>query len=328
MSAAERLFELSPETYAQHALHGHNRDFRETNCYADVWIELLHALGLEPMACLGFTVASDFEGDQWTFFKPRHEELDRLYGVRVEELTLWRSLAIQAADQVGRRRVPVVEVDAYFLPDTAGSDYRRQHAKTTVAITGIDLAAKRLQYFHNTSLYALSGEDYDGVFRPGPSERADYLPPYCEIVKPERACALGLEELRAISRELFEHHYARRPEQNPLEAHGARMQEHVQLIIDGGTPAYHAYSFAAMRQLGACFELLASYLYWLDGGAGGRFSLAGSCFSRIPATVKMSILKLARVPVAKRPADLSASFASMADDYERGMELIGAELRA
>ena len=49
----------------------------EKNCYVDVWIELLHALGLEPLAMLAFTVAVDFEGDQWTFFKPSHDDLRR-----------------------------------------------------------------------------------------------------------------------------------------------------------------------------------------------------------------------------------------------------------
>ena len=42
----------------------------EKNCYADLWIGFLHTLGLEPLAMLPFTVAVDFEGDQWTFFKP------------------------------------------------------------------------------------------------------------------------------------------------------------------------------------------------------------------------------------------------------------------
>jgi hypothetical protein len=46
----------------------------------DVWIELLHAMDLEPHAMLAFTLAVDFEGDQWTFFKPTPGDLWALYG--------------------------------------------------------------------------------------------------------------------------------------------------------------------------------------------------------------------------------------------------------
>ena len=42
---------------------------------------------------LPFTVAIDFEGDQWTFFKPPHDELCDLYGLDVQELNVWRPLA-------------------------------------------------------------------------------------------------------------------------------------------------------------------------------------------------------------------------------------------
>ena len=45
------------------------RAWAETNCYVDLWVELLHALGHDPIAALPFTLAIDFEGDQWTFFK-------------------------------------------------------------------------------------------------------------------------------------------------------------------------------------------------------------------------------------------------------------------
>ena len=61
---------LDPAAYQRHSLHGEQRIWVEKNCYVDLWIELLHALRLEPLAMLPFTLAIDFEGDQWTFFKP------------------------------------------------------------------------------------------------------------------------------------------------------------------------------------------------------------------------------------------------------------------
>src|ERR1700733_9920799 len=79
---------LDASTYQRHAVHAPDRMWTEKNCYVDVWIELLHVLGLEPLAMAPFAVAVDFEGDQWTFYKPSHEELRELYGVDVQELTV------------------------------------------------------------------------------------------------------------------------------------------------------------------------------------------------------------------------------------------------
>src|SRR5207244_4485377 len=64
------LFGLDPATYRPHDVHVGERQYTETNCYSDILIELLHARGDEPLAAMGFTVRMDFEGDQWTFFKP------------------------------------------------------------------------------------------------------------------------------------------------------------------------------------------------------------------------------------------------------------------
>ena len=52
-----QLLKLDPATYQRHLLHTQERNWAETNCYVDVWIELLHAWGYEPLAALPFTVA-------------------------------------------------------------------------------------------------------------------------------------------------------------------------------------------------------------------------------------------------------------------------------
>src|SRR5688500_2971015 len=78
--AAAPILPRAPATYRRHALHGADRVWGETNCYTGLLIELVHGLGHEPMAMLGFTLAIDFEGDQWTFFKPAPTYLDELYG--------------------------------------------------------------------------------------------------------------------------------------------------------------------------------------------------------------------------------------------------------
>ena len=69
-----------------------DRAWPESNCYVDLWIELLHAAGAEPLAALRFTLAVDVEGDQWTFFKFPLADLEALYGVSVFELNVWRPL--------------------------------------------------------------------------------------------------------------------------------------------------------------------------------------------------------------------------------------------
>ena len=81
-----KVLDLDAENYPRHPLHDQARLWVEKNCYVDVWLELVHALGCDPMAMLPFVVAIDFEGDQWTFYKPPHGEMRDLYGIDVQEL--------------------------------------------------------------------------------------------------------------------------------------------------------------------------------------------------------------------------------------------------
>ena len=85
----------------------------------------------------------DFDGDQWTFFKPSHDDLTTLYGIDVQELNVWRPLVENAREQLGGGKLVLSEADAFFLPDTAGTDYRTQHTKTTIGIQELDLEAER-----------------------------------------------------------------------------------------------------------------------------------------------------------------------------------------
>src|SRR5947209_13971124 len=156
----KQILPLDPARYTRHPIHGPDRDWAETNCYVDVWVELLHAWGFDPVAALAFTLAVDFEGDQWTFFKFPAEDLDQLYGLDVQELAVWRPLVLHVEEQVARGRPVLVELDSFHLPDTAGTAYQREHVKSTVAITGIDVAGHELGYFHGQGYYHLRGEDF------------------------------------------------------------------------------------------------------------------------------------------------------------------------
>ena len=168
-SRSVSLWGIDPAGYEAHALHAPGRTYLETNCYADVLIELLHARGDEPLAMLGFIVATEWEGDQFTYAKPRYADLDRLFGIDIHEMLPYRSLPEHIEEQLALGRTVLVEMDAWYLPDTAATSYRREHLKTTVAPEMIDRDGERMRYFHNAGFFELDGEDYRGAFRSAPA---------------------------------------------------------------------------------------------------------------------------------------------------------------
>ena len=185
IAGSGRMLSLSgkhPDGYDRHLLHSTARSYPETNCYSDVIIELLHACGYEPLAAFGHLVRMDFEGDQWTFFKPPPEDLERLFGIDIHEMQPYRPLPAQIADQLSQGRTIIVELDSWYLPDTASTSYRAEHVKTSVAADALDREHEVMRYFHSAGLYELRGEDYRGIFRIGSGDD-DVLPPYTEIVR-------------------------------------------------------------------------------------------------------------------------------------------------
>lgn len=250
--------------HASHSLHQGDRVWQETNCYIDLWIELLHGFGLEPRAAFGFTVTQDFEGDQFTFFKFPLEDIERLYGIQVQELAIYDSLEDRVLAQTQRGHTVLVEVDGYYLPNTRATSYRRQHPKTSVGIDFVDPVGKRLGYFHNTGYHRLEGEDYDGVFRKLPqfANQPDLLFPYAELAKQVRP-ALSGTALAEASADLLCGHLERRPMRNPITQWRAAFPQHLETLLARGEPYFHPYSFNLMRQLGANFEFLSKYLVWL-----------------------------------------------------------------
>ena len=213
------LLKLDPATWKPQALHSGERVWLETNCYIDVWAELLPALGYPAEAALAFTVRQDFEGDHFTFFKFPLEDLETLFGLAVQELAIYDTLEGHTLEQLGRGRPVLIEVDSHWLPD-AGPTYRKGHVKTTVAAIAIDPAARRFGYFHNTGYHVLEGEDYDGLFRK--SAAPDALFPYVEFVKRDgRALQGAALVLRSL--DVLRGHLKHRPASNPVAAWRAAM---------------------------------------------------------------------------------------------------------
>ena len=269
----------------------------------------MHAHGLDPVAVLPFTVALDFEGDQWTFFKPPHQELRDLYGVDVQELNVWRPLVEHAVQHLRDGKLISTEADAFWLPDTAGTDYQRQHTKTTIVLQDIDLEARRLGYFHNAGYHALEGEDFAQTFRLDAAARP-HLHAAVRRARADRSRlrAAPADELAAMSRDLLRKHHARRPAGQPGRAlrrsasDGGPAVDHEQ-----GLPFYHAWAFATVRQLGAAFELAAFHLRWLDSSGEVGYAPAAASFTSTgsvsQSACKAFILKGARAVRNKKPLD-------------------------
>jgi hypothetical protein len=315
---------LDAGAYARHGLHSDEQDWPEKNCYVDLWIEMLHALGLEPRAMLAFTLAVDFEGDNWTFFKPPLGELKRLYGMDVQELNVWRPLLEHAVEHLAAGKLLSTEADAFWLPDTAGTDYRRQHVKTTIALNMLDTEGERVGYFHNAGYFTLEGEDYRQLFRIGADPQALHLPFYAELVRIDRVLRRTPAELLASSQALVREHLANRPADNPVRRFAQRFADEQPALLSGGLPRYHAWAFATLRQMGAAFELAAEGLNWQASVEGSTPMPAAMKLREISQQAKALVLRVARAVNAKRPLDAAATFDSMAAAWDDAMHTLDA----
>jgi hypothetical protein len=314
------LLPLAAEGYRPHALHATERTWTETNCYVDVWIEVLHALGLDPLAAGAFTLSADFEGDQWTFFKFPPEDLRVLFGLEVSEMNVWRPVVEHVAEQLDFGRLCTVEVDSWFLPDTRGVSYRTDHVKSTVVPQMLDREGRRLGYFHNAGYFELDGDDFDGVFRLGPYAEHAGLPPYVEVVRLDRVRRNDPDLVdRVIA--LTADHLARRPADNPVTRLGARLEQDLPWLAEQDLETFHLYSFGMCRQCGATAELAASFVDWLNRHDRTGTELAAEAFGDLASGAKSLQFALARV-VRGRTVDVAAVLEPMARSWEAAMAVL------
>ena len=312
------LLTISPTGYKIHALHNPERMWPQTNCYTDVWTEVLAALGLPPEATLGFTLTQDFEGDHFTFFKVPLEDLETLFGIYVTELAIYDRVENHVETQLKRGRLSLVEVDSYYLPNTHGMGYHQDHGKTTVAINRINVARKEMDYFHNEGFFHLSGDDFDGIFHINAPEGSLPFLPYCEFVKlpdqfPEED-AIRTEAIR-----LGKHHYGRRPKDNPIRSFADVFVDQARNVGDRPFEFFHKYAFNTLRQVGANFELTASYLNWL----GGDYADAGEHALKISEVMKTAQFQLARAVTRKNFDKLQGVIDPAADAWDQLMNKLG-----
>ncbi len=313
---------LSPASYQRHLIHQDSRAWIETNCYVDVLVELLHGYGYEPIAALPFTLGIDFEGDQWTFFKFPNEDLYALYGFEIQEFNPWRSLVEHVDKQIVLGRPVLVEMDSYYLPDTAGTAYKSYHEKSTIAVNAIDIDKQYLGYFHGHSYYELHGEDFVDIFQLNGLAHERVLPPYIEYVKQrDIQQVLTGAELLEESERILKKHLGLLPKKNPFGVFKEAFAKDFEWLLTQEIESFHQYSFATLRQYGACFELVETYLQWLQGQGQIGLDSAISSFNSISNTAKSFQFQLARAVARQRAIDL-APIDAMAESWQQGMSVL------
>jgi hypothetical protein len=275
---------------------------------------------MEPLAGLGFTLGLDYEGDQFTFYKFPHGDLRLLYGIEVQELNIWRALAVHAAEQYALGRMLLVEVDAFFLPDTAGVSYRYEHGKTTIAVASIDVDRQLLRYFHSRGCHTLGGNDFCGTLRTG-EYVADIgvLPPFAEIAKLDREHRLDTRALVERALALTRLHLSTAPTDNPIARYADRLASDLAWLRDDPRASFHQYAFATVRQAGSCFGLTAAFLQWLDANGATEVRESAVAFDRLSSAAKTVQFKLARMARLKRDADIAGDVAVMVAAWDEGM---------
>lgn len=305
---------LDPGSYRPHALHDAERMWPETNCYVDLWIEVLNSFGAPPEAMLGFTLTQDFEGDQFTFFKVPLDDLESLYGIRCTELAIYDRVETHLAVQIERGRLCLVEMDSYFLPDTRGVAYRTEHGKTTIAVNRLDIAGRSLDYFHNGGFFRLEDDDFDGLFHRNDAPDEPSFLPYTEFARfpaaPPTPDHLHVEALRLLGA-----HFARRPAANPVAAFAQVFPEQVAEIAERPFGFFHQYAFNTLRQLGANFELAASHLDWI--APNGSLSEAATEARRVSEVAKSAQFQLARAVTRRKFEPLAGILEPAAEAWDR-----------
>lgn len=313
---------LLPANHRKHPLHVAARDWPQTNCHTDLWIELLAALGREPRAILGMTLLIDFEGDQFTFFKARPDVVERLTGVSVEELTVYRPLADHVETLLAHGRMPLVEVNAHYLPDTDGLSYHIGHAKTTIGIDHFDRDRRLLRYFHNAGFYQAEAEDTTALLD---LEGLAILPPYAEYARINGPGLTGGALARAALGAL-QTHFECAPRENPLTRYLDALDGDLARLAEAGEAAFHAYAFAVFRQFGAAMELLATHLSWLDETGVANFDRAAPIARELSSGAKALQFAAARAVLRRRGEGVRTTVAAMAEQRAALFEAVSSGL--
>ncbi len=320
------LLPIDATSYSSNVLHSGDVDWTETNCATDMWIEILHSWGLDPVAALAFTVGTDFDGEQWAMFTYPDEDLRVLYGIDVDELNVWRPLIEHVEDHLRLGHLVPVDVDAFYLPDTVGVTYQLAHQKTTIAVQMVDREQRALGYFHNAGYAELEGDDFDAVFHLGAhaDPMAVAMPPFAMVVRVD-GVQPNPDDLFDLVAGRLRVHLGRRPIDNPVSRLAKRMTEDLPAIAADGMDAFHRYAFGSCRHLGANGELAATFVDWLarhdDGADQAALTEAADCYRTVSTGAKAAEFTLARA-ARGRNVDLYAVMEPLAVAWERAASIL------
>lgn len=325
------LDHLRADTFTAHPLHGDDRVWTQTNCYLDIWIEIAASLGLppEPLGVCAYS-AGTVPG-AWAFLKAQTDDLRDLYDIEVAEINLWRTVEEHVLDHLEVGELLTVESDAYYLPDTEGVSYGAERVKTTIVPVQVDPRARTMTYFHNSGLYALHGEDYDGALA------LNGLPtcapqPYVERVRLD-GLVRDETEIRRRARALASRHLARRPAGNPVAELCASVREVAPTLRERGFPFFHLYSFTATRQLGLTAQAAADATRWLAAGDevdgddidGDELRAAAADLDVVSQEMKNLQFALARI-TGGRARDLEPTLGRATERWGSAIDRVAAQL--
>ncbi len=321
MSSKVSLLPIDVDTYEPHELHAGERDWTETNCYIDLWIELLSALGLDPHPANACALSAGFQGDQWMFIKYEPEDMRDLYGIDVGEMNIWRSVIDHVVEQLKFGRFLTVEVDSFYLPDTAGVAYQIAHTKTTIVPNVVDVDNRYLEYFHNAGYFALDGDDFDRIFNLiDPDPRV--LLPYIELVDMSRMQVRP--DLVEVAVKVAHRHLSLAPADNPIDALAARIDSDLPTLADEGLENFHLYAFGMLRQCGVTAELAADFCSWLaSNGVHGEETLTEAAGHYLDVSHGMKSLQMQLARAARgRKVDLAQSLSAVEQSWGSATSLM------
>ncbi|WP_084836298.1 DUF1839 family protein [Williamsia sp. 1138] len=306
---------ISADGPGSHPVHDGDRIWPETNCYIDLWVELLHALGRDPVPAFACALSTDHDGGQWTFLKVTQEDLRRLYGLEVTEENVWMPLVDTVESGLARQLLHTVEVDSWWLPDTAGTDYHRNHAKTTIVPVRFDREQRQLTYIHNSGTHSLAGDDFAGIFGLGDSPRPGLLP-YVEQIRwfPDRQ---EPDVLLPVVRE----HLSRRAPGNPIDRLAGDVRSAIDWLPGAGMETFHLWAFATLRQCGATAELAADLSSHLGVELAPGAAEAAPYFLDVARGAKAVQFKMARA-ARGRTVEVDDLLTAMGRAWERGLDTV------
>lgn len=309
-----RLVDVQVDGYVPHPIHGADRIWTETNCYVDLWVEVLHGLGHDPIPAAACAFSARFDGAQWTFLKFRPEDLLALYGIDVAEMNVWRRPIDHLEDNAAAGLLSTIEVDGFWLPDTDGTGYHADRSKTTIVPNMIDRDAQVLEYFHNSGYHRLSGDDFRGVF--GLDDPVTAWPPYVEQLRPGAAepCPDAFDAVLA-------RHLRMRADANPVRALAARVLSDVELVRTGGLEVFHPWTFGVLRQCGATAELAADVSVHMEAHGYSGAAGAAEDFRAVAEGAKSVQFRMARA-ARGRAVDPSEQLDAMAEAWERAVHTV------